>query len=459
MSNPVHECAAAVMILCGVTPLSAAQIGRLAPSIPPVDAPELAHVGPFAIGTKVNLFALPAAPLLTGPGQWSVAPRTVSVRFWYPAVSAPSASPMHYSHTINARGSRPVQLVIPGIATTDAVPHGGRFPLVLISHGFRGWSEAMSYLGENLASKGYVVAAIDHGDPVENDPGALALSFGNVLLQRASDQSAVLRSLLRRSDGVATMIDPRRIGLIGYSMGGYGALHTAGAAYDPASPTFQQLPAALRTKLLAVRPDDTVAARIRALVTIAPWGGQPSARAWTAASLSRIRAPVLMIDGEDDDVVDYRHGVRWIYGATTASERWLLTYEAARHNVGNNAAPANLPDFGAVESQAEPVWRGDRLNAINVHFITAFLDLTLKNDRTRAAYLNVPTVRAIDSVWPEPIGTAGSGAIAGDAQPMHWRGFQRRWAIGLRLTHQAASASLGGQVNQGEAEEQQRNQR
>ena len=219
------------------------------------------------------------------------------------------------------------------------------------------------------------------------------------------------------------------------------------------------MPTAIRTKLLAERPDDTVAARIGALVTIAPWGGQPTARVWTAASLERIKAPVLMIGGEDDDVVDYRHGVRWIHGAITGSNRWLLTYEAARHNVGNNAAPANLPDFGAVESQAEPVWRGDRLNAINLHFITAFLDLTLKNDRTRAAYLMVPTVRAVDSVWPEPIGPPGSGAIAGDAQPMHWRGFQRRWAIGLRLTHQAAKASLSGHVDKGETEEQQRNKR
>ncbi len=438
MSNILLATAAAVMILCGATPLSAAQIGGAAPSIAPVDAPELAHIGPFPIGTKVNLVALRAAPTLIGPGKWSVAPRAVSVRIWYPAQTASAASPVRYSHTINARGSRPVTLVTPGIATSGACPRAGRFPLVLMSHGFRGWSEAMSYLGENLASKGYVVAAIDHGDPSQNDPAALALAFGNVLVQRAADQRAVLQSLLKPSGGVAAMIDPRRIGLIGYSMGGYGALNTAGAAYDPASPTFRQLPTDLHTKLSLERPDDAVADRIGALVTIAPWGGQPAARVWTAASLGRITAPVLMIDGEDDDVVDYRQGVRWIHGALTGSNRWMLTYEAARHNVGNNAASAPLPDFGAVESQVEPVWRGDRLNAINIHFITAFLDMALKNDRTRAAYLAVPTVRAADSVW-EPASAPGSGAIAGNSQPVHWRGFQRRWAIGLRLEHQAAT--------------------
>jgi len=441
MSHPVLVRAAALVILCGVTPPSIAQVARSAPSVPPVDAPELAHVGPFAIGTKVVRIALPAAPVLTGPDSWVVAPRTVSVRFWYPARSALPAAYIRYTHTIVARGSRPVTLVTPGIATSDAVPHGGRFPLVLMSHGFRGWSEAMSYLGENLASKGYVVAAIDHADPAGSDQGALALGFGNVLLHRATDQSGVLRALLRPSASVARMIDPRHIGLIGYSMGGFGAMTTAGAAYDPGSPAFQQLPAAARAKMLAERPEAAVAARIGALVTIAPWGGQPTARVWTAASLERIKAPVLMIDGENDDVVNYRDGVQSIYAALTSSDRWLMTYEAARHNVGNNAAPANLPDFGAVESQAEPVWRGDRLNAINLHFITAFLDLTLKNDRTRAAYLDVPTVRAADSVWPEPVGPSGSGAISGDAQPTHWRGFQRRWAIGLRLTHAQARKS------------------
>lgn len=438
MRNPVLAYAAAAMILCNVTPLWGAQIGKSAPSIPPVDAPELAQLGPFPVGTKTNVVKIPAAPTLTGPGMWTVGPRTVAVRFWYPAQSGTSASPPGYAHTINARGSRPVTLVTPGIAISEAAPRSSRFPLVLISHGFRGWSEAMSYLGENLASKGYVVAAIDHGDPSNNEPGSLALAFGNVLLQRAADQRAVLQSLLKPSGGIAAMIDRRRIGLIGYSMGGYGAMNTAGAAYDPASPTFRQLPPALRTTLVAGRPDDALATRIGALVAIAPWGGQPATRSWTAASLARIKAPVLMIDGEDDDVVDYRDGVRWIHNSLTGSNRWLLTYEAARHNVGNNAAPADLPDFGAVESQIEPVWRGDRLNAINVHFITAFLDMTLKGDRTRSAYLSVPTVRAVDSVWPVPASAAGSGAIAGNAQPSHWRGFQRRWAIGLRLEHQAA---------------------
>jgi dienelactone hydrolase len=436
-----------------------AQVALDAPSVPPVDAPELAHIGQFAVGTQILQFVVPAAPTLTGPASWKIAPRALSARVWYPAASAPSGTPERYVHTINARGSQPVRLVTPGISHAGAPLHQGRFPLVLISHGFRGWSESMSYLGENLASKGYVVAAIDHADPSNNDPGALALSFGNVLLQRTGDQKAVLQALLTRSDGIAGMIDRKRVGLIGYSMGGYGALATAGAAYDPASAVFRQLPADARASLLAESSHAPIDDRIKALVTIAPWGGQPATRVWTAASLARITAPALIIDGEDDDVVDYRGGVRWIDNAMTGSDRWLLTYEAARHNVGNNAAPPGLPDFGAVESQAEPVWRGDRLNAINVHFITAFLDLTLKADASRRAYLDVPTPRAVDGRWPEPVGPAGSGAVAGDLQRTHWRGFQRRWAIGLRLTHTPRGPASARQVDKPETEQQKGDQR
>jgi dienelactone hydrolase len=418
--------------LAGAAPIAPA------PSVPAVDAPELAKLGSFDVGTSVIQVATGSAPSLTGAGQWADAPRSVAVRLWYPAGSGgPSslAAPMPYRHTINARGSRPVTLVTGAIAHPGAVPRPGKFPLVLISHGFRGWGEAMSYLGENLASKGYVVAAIDHGDVSDNDPAALALTFGNVLLQRSADQKAVLAALVARSDAVGRSIDRRHIGLIGYSMGGYGALATAGAGYDPASPVFAQLPPGARARLLA--PAKAGPPAIEALVTIAPWGGQPTSRAWTAASLAGIRAPLLMIDGEEDDVVDFRGGVRWIYGAATRSDRRLLTYEAARHNVGNNAPAPGLPDFGAVESQTEPVWRGDRLNAINVHFITAFLNWTLKGDAGALAFLDVPTPRAVDGVWAGPA-AAGSGTRAGSGQPTHWRGFQRRWAIGLGMSHAPA---------------------
>jgi predicted dienelactone hydrolase len=43
------------------------------------------------------------------------------------------------------------------------------YPLVIVSHGYPGSRLQMSYLTENLASKGYVVVAIDHLESTRAD--------------------------------------------------------------------------------------------------------------------------------------------------------------------------------------------------------------------------------------------------------------------------------------------------
>ena len=325
----------------------------------------------------------------------------------------------------------------PGIAITNAPTiKGKRFPLIVVSHGYQGWDSFLSYLTENLASKGYVVVAIDHQDQIFTDSTGFALSFGNVILDRAQDQRAVIAALIKQAvddkNNYGAAIDADHIGLIGYSMGGFGALATAGADYDPLSNSLKQLPAEAQVAMLA--KDPAIAARIKALVTIAPWGGQPANRSWSAASLANIKAPVLMIDGDQDDIVDFKQGVSWIFGSLTGTERHLLSFANARHNVGGNPVPENIgSNFSAKEYFAEPVWRGDRLNAINQHFITAFLDMTLKGDVRKAAYLDVPTPLASEAVWPASFGEQLGGKTAGDGEPKYWRGFQRRWALGLEL--------------------------
>ena len=302
----------------------------------------------------------------------------------------------------------------------------------------------MSYLTENLASKGYVVVAIDHLDRPLNAGTDAQLDFGNVLMDRARDQREVIAALIRKAgageDGYARLIDAGKIGLIGYSMGGYGALATAGAGYDPASPTLKLIPEEGRIALLNDGGPD-VSADIKALVTMAPWGGQPTSRMWTPEGLKRIRAPVLLIDGDQDDVVDFGRGVRWVFNALS-SDRRLLVFQGARHNVGNNPAPPGFDGpFSTLEFFAEPMWRTDRMNAINLHFVTAFLDLELKGDATRAGYLDVPTPKSNDAVWKASAGQQVGGAAAGDAQPGYWRGFQARWAVGLEMDHRVSEAT------------------
>ncbi|MEZ5791978.1 MAG: hypothetical protein R3D34_14760 [Nitratireductor sp.] len=67
-------------------------------------------------------------------------------------------------------------------------PSGG-YPLVVISHGYPGNRFLMSHLAENLATKGFVVAAIDHRDSTYDDPAYLSGNgFGSTLVNRSLDQ-------------------------------------------------------------------------------------------------------------------------------------------------------------------------------------------------------------------------------------------------------------------------------
>jgi hypothetical protein len=86
-----------------------------------------------------------------------------------------------------------------------------------------------------------------------------------------------------------------------------------------------------------------------------------------------------------------------------------------------------------LEFFTEPVWRTERLNQINQHFITAFLDLNLMDDIAKGAFLDVPKVVAAEGSWPSALGEQLGGKFAGDQQGNHWRGFQRRWAMGLEM--------------------------
>ena len=421
----------ALSVLCITAPLAAQNESA--------EAPELGRKGDFAVGTSVQDIQLPIRVRLTAAGV-TEAPRIVGLRLWYPAANVSGAAAT-YRHSIKMPGKSAYQIVEQGAAFEKASAANGKFPLVVISHGFGGWAEHMSRLGEHLASRGYVVAAIDHKDmPFESLPEFL-LSFGGVLIDRSLDQRQVIAMLIDpvfgKTQPALTAIDRTKIGLIGYSMGGYGALNTVGAGYDPAGKPFSQLPAIAKTQ--AISSDKRLAGHLKALVLIAPWGGQPDNRAWSQDALATMKAPTLLIAGDQDDIVNFRDGVRWVNDSLKASDRYLLVYREARHNVAGNASDLGAnPSMEVLGYVREPVWRQDRLNQINQHFVTAFLDFTLKGDTSKRKYLAVPVPVADDGKWPVALGAQDDGSTAGDGQPGYWRGFQRRWAVGMELHHKRA---------------------
>lgn len=408
-------------------------------AVPPPDAPELAALGAYAIGTQALAVDAPGSVILSASGIARTT-RTIKARVWYPAEVAAGAARTSFAHALPKPDGSGTSFVIPSLAVAGAVPvKGRRFPLVIVSHGYNGWDTFMTWLTENLASKGYVVVAIDHADQRVVNPADFPVSFGNVLVHRARDVRMVIDDLTRRAakadDLLGQDIDAGEIGLVGYSMGGFGVLGVAGLDYTPTSPVFAQLPAPARDQLLESQAaGKPIAARIKAVVALAPFGGSPPVRVWSEASLAAFVKPLLLIDGDHDDIVDAKSGVSWIFGHMASNERHFLLYQNARHNVGGNPPPPEADsDFSTREYFAEPVWRAERLNAISQHFITAFLDLHLKGDEAKRAYLDVTPPLAGDGQWPlAPFQIVG-GKPASAEQPGFWRGFQRRWALGLEM--------------------------
>ena len=97
----------------------------------------------------------------------------------------------------------------------------GPYPLVVYSHGFSSNRQGGAYLGEHLASHGYVVIAADF--PLTN-MSAPDRPFVRDVVNQPGDVSFLIDSLLAQSGTqghmLEGMIDPERIGVTGISLGG-----------------------------------------------------------------------------------------------------------------------------------------------------------------------------------------------------------------------------------------------
>jgi predicted dienelactone hydrolase len=445
--------ALASFVLFAVQSLSLAQQAAIGYyGVPPGDAPELAARGRYAVGVRtVDLLHRNQIDILhfdTTTGKAPLYDRPLKIELWYPAVIPPGQQeqtvyemPVPGGHGF--AGSPVFQIA--GKALRDAAPvTGARFPLVIVSHGYPGSRYFMTYLTENLASKGYVVAAIDHTDSVFDG----VRGFESTLLNRSADQLFTIDSLdrlERQPDSfLHGVVDTASVAIAGYSMGGYGALTSAGAGYSESSALMKFVPGGYLQDWAEDSPKFQTRnrSRIKAVVAIAPWGEQPPYRAWDAQGLGAIRIPTFFIAGDHDDVAGYTNGIKPAFELATHSDRCLLVYENARHNTGANPAPPEAArDFAILQSFDEPLWRKDRITSINQHFITAFLDLYLKGDQSKVSFLHVEPAHSNDGNWPAPPRQADRGAFSTGrdaAGNLFWKGFQRRWALGLEMSCLAA---------------------
>jgi predicted dienelactone hydrolase len=152
----------------------------------------------------VRNFDIPASP--AGPA--------IRLLVWTPCAEPPQE--------MDARG-----------ATFFAVPAcpitGEKLPLIVMSHGRRGWFGGHHDTAAALADAGFIVAVLNHpGDTWRDTSRTDSLS---VLVERPTDIKRLIDYMLDVWPD-ASRIDAQRIGLYGFSFGGYTGLVVTGGNPD-----------------------------------------------------------------------------------------------------------------------------------------------------------------------------------------------------------------------------------
>ncbi len=409
-----------------------------APASPSVDAPELASLGSYGIGVvDLDFVDKGRADPLQGADKLTIVDRHIPIKLWYPAAAKGAGT--RYRTALPGEKGSDVPFVVPGLATPGAAAAKGRFPLVILAHGYSNTPEVLSWLGENLASKGYVVVAPAFRDPpiTIRTPAARA----GPLTSRPLDIAFVATEAQRRAragQGAFAVADAANTALIGYSMGGYGVLTAAGAPLDPA------VAAATRGALApyvagAEKAETLKVADLKAVVVISPASNLYGTPLWAAPGVAAIRAPTLFIVGSQDHVVGYAPGVRTLFDQEVHAPRYLLTFREAAHSIALiGAPPAMRESFWDMDWFEDAVWRKDRLMAVQAHFITAFLDRYVKSEEAKAAYIDGLVPNSNDGKWAGAPGGRYAGFSPGAPASTIWKGFQPSRVSGMNFEFKPA---------------------
>lgn len=225
--------------------------------------------------------------------------RFMVMSVFYPAVDqAPAARPL----------ALPFQVGITVYLDARIAFDGARYPLVMLSHGRGGNRFNLAWLAQYLASHGYIVASVDHH--MANTYHASIEYLASKIWQRPVDISANITYLLK-DKAWRPYVDAGRIGVAGFSQGGFTALWIGGArvnrdrflafqrrwADDPVLPPHvkKRLPILASPALHVHDP------RVKAVFAMAP--GIITAFGFDEARLGHLRVPTYIIAGAADSVV------------------------------------------------------------------------------------------------------------------------------------------------------------
>ncbi|MGW4891945.1 alpha/beta hydrolase family protein [Kitasatospora sp. NPDC004240] len=224
-----------LLLIAGTPPASAAPAGpslRAAATGPELPAP----TGGRPVGTRTLHLVDTSRP---DPWKPDTAFRELMTTVWYPALlpserTAPFMSPELSTAAFGTDALATVRTH----ATLDALPLPGRRPLVVLSPGFGMSRVSLTSLAEDLASRGYLVAALDHtyeavvefpGHRVEPCLNCTGQGGADVVRSRVRDIRFLLDRLTPARSGFG--VDCSRIAVAGHAIGGSAAVETA--AEDP----------------------------------------------------------------------------------------------------------------------------------------------------------------------------------------------------------------------------------
>jgi dienelactone hydrolase len=291
--------------------------------------------------------------------------RRLPFEVWYPA-SARSfgldVSPLTQDTFMVLPDAPP----LPQAAARDASIEPGRYPLVVFSHTSAGHRRQSTFLTTHLASHGYVVIAADHvgntfSDLVERagrtrTDAEREAYIQRIIADRVPDLRFLVDAVVSGAGGViAEHVDRDRIGLIGWSFGGWAALATP-------------------------EVDD----RVRAVVALAPGGSSNPLPGIIPAKLTfawRRDVPTLYLVAERDRFTPLS-GMLELFNRTPSAKAMFVLRHADHDHFGDHIEVELCP-----RAHAHLFTRGLAL---------AHVDATLRGNR-EAEHFMVTAAAALDS--------------------------------------------------------------
>ncbi|MEM1239242.1 MAG: alpha/beta hydrolase [Cyanobacteria bacterium P01_H01_bin.26] len=219
-------------------------------------------------------------------------------------------------------------------------------PTVIISHGLGNDRTSYAYLGQHLASHGFLVINVEHpGSNAEQINALLVGQSADVVaneefIARPQQISALLNYLEREATEYGSLINFAQVGLVGQSFGGYTALALAGADIDfdvireSCPPNSLSLNASLLLQCQAEQLAEPAATtlslqdgRVRAAIAINPM----TSVLFGEESMGQVTTPTMIVSGGADTVTPALQEQLVPFTWLTQPERYLLLMRQGTH--------------------------------------------------------------------------------------------------------------------------------